>query len=75
MADMVLFCDLEVETAADGVQRIRRVIRTKPSVYYEAGDRTGRLPETLDLDYKAFLQEFNAAATSLKSQAAPQAKK
>ena len=75
MADMVLFCDLEVETAADGVQRIRRVIRTKPSVYYEAGDRTGRLPETLDLDYKAFLQEFNAAATSLKPQAAPPAKK
>jgi hypothetical protein len=75
MADMVLFCDLEVETAADGVQRVRRVIRTKPSVYYEAGDRTGRLPETLDLDYTLFLREFNAATTPPKPQPAAPAKK
>lgn len=75
MADMVLFCDLEVQPGAEGEPQVRRVIRTKPSLYYEAGDRTGRLSATLDLDYKAFLQEFNAAATSLKPQAAPPAKK
>ena len=44
MVDMVLFCDLEVETGEDGAKSVRRVIRTKPSLYYEAGDRTGRLP-------------------------------
>ena len=62
MADMVLFCDLEVSTGENGEQRVRRVIRTKPSLYYEAGDRTGRLPDSLDLDFKAFLTEFNATA-------------
>jgi hypothetical protein len=30
------------------------VLRTKPAKHYEAGDRTGRLPETLPLDYAAF---------------------
>ena len=40
------------------------MIRTKPSLYYEAGDRTGRLPETLDLSFTGFLEAFNAAATS-----------
>jgi hypothetical protein len=59
MADMVLFCDMEFQTAADGSQEIRRVIRTKPSLYYEAGDRTGRLPETLELNFSAFLDAFN----------------
>ena len=75
MADMVLFCDLEVQPGADGEPQVRRVIRTKPSLFYEAGDRTGRLPEVLDLDYRVFLREFNAAATSLKSPAAAPAKK
>ena len=66
MADMVLFCDLEVSNAENGEQRVRRVIRTKPSLYYEAGDRTGRLPEVLDLDFKAFLSEFSGTATPAK---------
>ena len=66
MADMVLFCDLEVSTGESGEQLVRRVIRTKPSLYYEAGDRTGRLPDTLDLNFKAFLSEFNATPTPAK---------
>jgi AAA domain len=68
MADMVLFCDIEVQTDSDGEPCVRRVIRTKPSLYYEAGDRTGRLPETLDLDFGSFLEAFNAA-TAAKSAA------
>lgn len=71
MADMVLFCDLEVQTGGDGEPRVRRVIRTKPSLYYEAGDRTGRLPETLDLDFPSFLEAFNVA-TAAKSATKPQ---
>jgi hypothetical protein len=65
MADMVLFCDLEVQPKGDGGEPdVRRVIRTKPSLYYEAGDRTGRLPETLDLDFASFLSAFNAATAA-----------
>jgi hypothetical protein len=63
MADMVLFCDLEVQSGGEGAPSFRRVIRTKPSLYYEAGDRTGRLPETLDLSFTGFLEAFNAAGT------------
>jgi len=40
---------------------MRRVMRTKPSPYWEAGDRTGRLPETIELDFDAFLAAFEAA--------------
>jgi hypothetical protein len=50
------------------------VIRTKPSLFYEAGDRTGRLPETLDLDFGSFLEAFNAptaAKSAAKSAAKP----
>jgi hypothetical protein len=60
MVDMILFCDLEVTKDADGKPAHRRVIRTKPNVNYEAGDRTGRLPEVIELDFARFLQAFNA---------------
>jgi len=66
MVDMVLFCDLDLTTDDDGVQKIRRVIRTKPSLYYEAGDRTGRMPESIDLDFRQFMDAFNVAAALLK---------
>ena len=66
---MVLFCDLEAVTGEKGEQSMRRVIRTKPSLYYEAGDRTGRLPETLELDFGKFRESYNAATV-----AAPTAK-
>jgi hypothetical protein len=70
MVDMVLYCDLEVTVGESGEQRMRRVIRTKPSLYYEAGDRTGRLPETLDLDFSKFYEAFHTAVAPLKPQAA-----
>lgn len=58
LVDMILFCDLEKTTDGDGKAKTRRVMRTKPSQYFEAGDRTGRLPEVIELDYKAFEQAF-----------------
>jgi hypothetical protein len=70
MVDMVLYCDLEVTVGENAEQNMRRVIRTKPSLYYEAGDRTGRLPETLDLDYPKFFEAFNTAVAPLKPPAA-----
>ena len=58
MVDLILFCDLD--PSADGKAGARRVIRTKPSVHYEAGDRTGRLPEVIDLDFGKFVAAYAA---------------
>jgi hypothetical protein len=69
MADMVLFCDLEVQSGGD--PSVRRVIRTKPSLYYEAGDRTGRLPETLDLEFGSFLEAFSATTAAKPAKPVP----
>jgi hypothetical protein len=58
MVDVILYCDLEMSTGADGKPVSRRVTRTKPSVHYEAGDRTGRLPEVIDLDFRKFVEAY-----------------
>lgn len=58
MVDIILFCDLDPTTGADGKPAHRRVIRTKPNTNYEAGDRTGRLPEVIDLDFAKFVAAF-----------------
>ena len=42
MPDIILFMDSEVEGGAE-----RGVIRTKPSMYFEAGDKSRRLPEVI----------------------------
>ncbi len=62
MVDLILYCDIEVTQGAEGGSVGRRVMRTKPHVNYEAGDRTGRLPEVIDLDFNAFLDAFNQGA-------------
>jgi len=54
MADLILFIDSEVDR--DGVEK--RVIRTKPSMNYDAGDRSSLLPEVLPLDFKKFSEYF-----------------
>ncbi len=63
MVDMILYCDLDVTKNPDGTSTQQRVIRTKPSLYYEAGDRTGRLPEIFGLDYKEFIDVFGGKKT------------
>ncbi len=62
LVDLILFCDVETVTAPDGQTHYRRVIRTRPSARYDAGDRTGRLPETLSLDYDVFAAAFHRGA-------------
>ena len=42
---------------------VGRVLRTKPSPTFEAGDRTGRLPEAIDLDYAKFVAAFHGTAS------------
>ena len=55
LVDMILYCDLE--PTEGGTQR---VMRTKPHADYDAGDRTGRLPEILPLDFAAFAAAFDS---------------
>lgn len=54
MSDMILFIDSEV--SKDGEET--RLIRTKPSMNFDAGDRSGLLPDVLPLDYKEFSKCF-----------------
>ncbi|HEX7840092.1 MAG TPA: AAA family ATPase [Kofleriaceae bacterium] len=62
LVDIILFCDFEPTTRPDGKPTYRRVLRTKPSATYEAGDRTGRLPEVIELDFAAFVAAFAQGA-------------
>jgi len=59
LVDLILFCDLEIETDKEGNSIYKRIIRTKPSPNYDAGDRTGILPETIPLDFKNFTKIFD----------------
>lgn len=55
MSDLILFCDHEGEGSEE-----RRVLRTKPSANWEAGERgkPPRLPETLDLSFEALVKAW-----------------
>jgi AAA domain len=65
MADFILFCDLDSAVGDDGKKKALRVIRTKTSESYVAGDRTGLLPESMPLSFDVFQQEFDAAISKL----------
>ena len=67
LVDVILYCDIETATGPDNKVVVRRVMRTKPHPNYEAGDRTGRLPEVIDLDYDAFIKAFNAGQSPAKT--------
>ena len=63
LVDIMLYCDLEYcqdETTQKEV--CRRVMRARPSDLYDAGDRTGRLPETVPLNYRYFMEAFESQA-------------
>ena len=54
MADIILFIDSQMSKDGEEV----RIIRTRPSMYWEAGDRSNKLPETLPLDYQKLASYF-----------------
>ena len=64
MADFILYCDLVLVPDEDGKSQPVRVIKTKTSELYVAGDRTGRLPDPLPLDFDTFKNEFDKAAAA-----------
>jgi hypothetical protein len=63
LVDMVLLAQMDT-TTEDGKTTEMRIIRTKPSLYYSAGDRTGRLPAVLEFSYQAFEAAFSAATAT-----------
>lgn len=73
LVDMILFCDTVSRKDANGNVIVERVIRTKPHPTYEAGDRTGRLPEILPLSYDAFVKAYTAAPGKAAGAVAPSA--
>jgi hypothetical protein len=70
LVDMILFCDLEMKPGEDAKPTWQRVMRTKPSPNYDAGDRTGRLPEVIPLDFSRFMKAFNNTAAGAAASAA-----
>lgn len=63
LVDMILYGDAVPRKDAGGTVTVERMLRTKPHPTYEAGDRTGRLPDPLPFDYDAFAKTFQAAAS------------
>jgi len=68
LVDMILYCDTVVQKDGEGHLQTKRIIRTKPHPAYEAGDRTGRLPEVLPLDFEAFAKAFHGTPDGKESQ-------
>ncbi|HOY62652.1 MAG TPA: ATP-binding protein [bacterium] len=67
MADLILYADLHEERDENDKPHFRRVLRTKPSKYFEAGDRSGLLPTIIDLDYGKFAEAYTTAVTAQKA--------
>jgi hypothetical protein len=61
MTDFILFFDLQQLQDKDGNVTWNRVIKTKPAKDYEAGDRTGKLPETIPMSWTSLNSEFKKA--------------
>jgi hypothetical protein len=57
MSDFILYAE-SIQTK----EGERRVLHTKPTENYEAGDRTGRLSATMDFKFATFLEKFNGGA-------------
>jgi hypothetical protein len=70
MSDFIFYGEIQVVKGPDGTETLRRIWRTKPHPNYDAGDRTGRLPDPLPMDFSIFKAEFNkAVAGHLEEQA------
>lgn len=59
MSDIVLYAQSAQTKDSDGKVVNKRVLRTKTTEYWEAGDRTNSLPETLDFSFGKFIEAWN----------------
>lgn len=62
LADIILYCEIGKD--------MKRVIYTQPARGFEAGDRSGRLPNTVPLDYEALVQAYYGGIDTLKDRIA-----
>lgn len=67
MVDIIAFCSIEQVTDASGKSHWERTMHTKPSPDFDAGDRTGRLPARLPLDFQQFVAAWQSAVTGNES--------
>lgn len=61
MADFILYCSMEEKMRMEKLIQTR-TIHTKPNLYFEAGDRTGLLPEEIPMDCAKFMACFDPFA-------------
>jgi len=57
LADMILYLDIGKEN--------RRLIYSKPTKYFEAGDRSGRMPAVIDMGYENIVNAYYGDKTVL----------
>ena len=70
MADMILYAALHEDRSENGKSTFRHVLYTKPSKYFEAGDKSGVLPGVIDLDYPKFAAAYLAGNESALNKSA-----
>ena len=63
--DIILYADIIYDQEA---KAYKRILRSKPSNDYEAGDRTGRLGDVIDLKFEEFASAFNGAKQPIKKE-------
>lgn len=56
MCDFIFFCTIETTTEGE-----RRFVCTKPSENWDGGDRTGKLPPKININYADIKKEFDKA--------------
>lgn len=67
MVDIIGFAQNVVSVNEKGERVEERVLQTKTSSLWEAGDRTGRLPETIPFKYAIFERELMKSVDAKKS--------
>jgi hypothetical protein len=64
LVDIILYFDNVVDEKSGTESRI---IHTKPSKFYDAGDRAGRLPEEIEMNYDKLIKSFNSGQKETKN--------
>lgn len=62
LADIILYCEIGKD--------MERVIYTQPARGFEAGDRSGRLPNTIELSYEALVSAYYGGVDTIKERIA-----
>ena len=64
LMDIILYCDIDYDKEG----KPTRIMHTKPSDKFTAGDRTGKLPAKIKLNYNEFVKYFEPLKKEEKSE-------